>query len=340
MGRAPCCDKANVKKGPWSPEEDSKLKEYIEKYGTGGNWIALPQKAGLKRCGKSCRLRWLNYLRPNLKHGEFSDEEDRVICSLFASIGSRWSIIAAQLPGRTDNDIKNYWNTKLKKKLMAMAPQPQRKPPTFQSPHQTPPLPSHSLPSMYKDSGGSFSYYSQNRSFAGFEPISQIPSSLLSTNSVSLATNSLHFQTTQEGLFSPMQYYHPVKDNYMVFGSEASCSSNSDGSCGLISYGREIKQEDMGFHSFMSSNGYGDQNQKVMLGNGNNGVEILNQWVEKPNGNIGETPSDYDFIEDVKQQVSSSGNHNDVNGSNNNNNDNLLIDENKTPETVMYHYYY
>ena len=46
MGRAPCCDKANVKKGPWSPEEDSKLKEYIEKYGTGGNWIALPQKAG------------------------------------------------------------------------------------------------------------------------------------------------------------------------------------------------------------------------------------------------------------------------------------------------------
>ncbi|KAH8510076.1 hypothetical protein H0E87_007850 [Populus deltoides] len=193
---------------------------------------------------------------------------------------------------------------------------------------------------MYKDSGGSFSYYSQNRSFTGFEPISQIPSSLLSTNSVSLATDSLLFQTTQEGLFSPMQYYHPVKDNYMVFGSEASRSSNSDGSCSLISCGREIKQEDMGFHSFMLSNGYGDQNQKVMLGNGNNGVEILNQWVEKPNGNIGETPSDYDFIEDVKQQVSSSGNHNDVNGSNNNNNDNLLIDENKTPETVMYHYYY
>nr|URY18994.1 MYB protein [Zanthoxylum bungeanum] len=119
MGRAPCCDKANVKKGPWSPEEDAKLKEYIQKNGTGGNWIALPQKAGLKRCGKSCRLRWLNYLRPNIKHGDFSDDEDRIICSLFANIGSRWSVIAAQLPGRTDNDIKNYWNTKLKKKLMA-----------------------------------------------------------------------------------------------------------------------------------------------------------------------------------------------------------------------------
>ncbi|KAL2464305.1 transcription factor MYB [Forsythia ovata] len=118
MGRAPCCDKANVKKGPWSPEEDAKLKAYIEKYGTGGNWIALPQKIGLKRCGKSCRLRWLNYLRPNIKHGGFTEEEDNIICSLYISIGSRWSVIAAQLPGRTDNDIKNYWNTRLKKKLL------------------------------------------------------------------------------------------------------------------------------------------------------------------------------------------------------------------------------
>ncbi|KAL5556157.1 hypothetical protein UlMin_038393 [Ulmus minor] len=118
MGRAPCCDKANVKKGPWSPEEDAKLKAYIEQQGTGGNWIALPQKIGLKRCGKSCRLRWLNYLRPNIKHGGFSEEEDNIICSLYLSIGSRWSIIAAQLPGRTDNDIKNYWNTRLKKKLL------------------------------------------------------------------------------------------------------------------------------------------------------------------------------------------------------------------------------
>ncbi|THF96118.1 hypothetical protein TEA_014191 [Camellia sinensis var. sinensis] len=144
MGRAPCCDKSNVKRGPWSPEEDAKLKAYIDKHGTGGNWIALPLKigcnayifsdsinltdmcwrkliihyTGLKRCGKSCRLRWLNYLRPNIKHGGFSEEEDNIICSLYISIGSRWSIIAAQLPGRTDNDIKNYWNTRLKKKLL------------------------------------------------------------------------------------------------------------------------------------------------------------------------------------------------------------------------------
>ncbi|PKA45924.1 Transcription factor RAX1 [Apostasia shenzhenica] len=66
-------------------------------------------------------LRWLNYLRPNIKHGEFSESEDKVICSLFSTIGSRWSIIASHLPGRTDNDIKNYWNTKLKKKILGLS---------------------------------------------------------------------------------------------------------------------------------------------------------------------------------------------------------------------------
>ncbi|XP_065850703.1 transcription factor RAX2-like [Euphorbia lathyris] len=119
MGRAPCCDKSKVKKGPWSPDEDATLKNFIQQNGTGGNWIALPAKAGLKRCGKSCRLRWLNYLRPDIKHGGFTQEEDNVICTLYTTIGSRWSIIASQLQGRTDNDVKNYWNTKLKKKFLA-----------------------------------------------------------------------------------------------------------------------------------------------------------------------------------------------------------------------------
>ncbi|KAI3833485.1 hypothetical protein MKW92_046002 [Papaver armeniacum] len=89
MGRAPCCDKANVKRGPWSPEEDTTLKDYIRRHGTGSNWISLPQKAGLKRCGKSCRLRWLNYLRPDIKHGGYSEEEDNIICTLYKNIGSR-----------------------------------------------------------------------------------------------------------------------------------------------------------------------------------------------------------------------------------------------------------
>ncbi|KAL4318699.1 hypothetical protein GQ457_18G002330 [Hibiscus cannabinus] len=119
MGRAPCCDKAAVKRGPWSPEEDAALKSFVQTHGTGGNWIALPRKAGLKRCGKSCRLRWLNYLRPDIKHGGFTEEEDNIICTLYSQMGSRWSLIASHLPGRTDNDVKNYWNTKLKKKLVA-----------------------------------------------------------------------------------------------------------------------------------------------------------------------------------------------------------------------------
>ncbi|CAM0954033.1 unnamed protein product [Alopecurus aequalis] len=119
MGRAPCCDKERVKRGPWAPEEDEQLRSYVRAHGIGGNWIALPHKAGLNRCGKSCRLRWLNYLRPDIRHGGYTDREDRVICSLYASIGSRWSVIASKLPGRTDNDVKNYWNTKLKKKYHA-----------------------------------------------------------------------------------------------------------------------------------------------------------------------------------------------------------------------------
>ncbi|XP_073157034.1 transcription factor MYB80 [Henckelia pumila] len=123
MGRIPCCEKENVKRGQWTPEEDQKLSSYIAQNGT-RNWRLIPKHAGLQRCGKSCRLRWTNYLRPDLKHGQFSEAEEQTIVTLHSVLGNRWSVIAAQLQGRTDNDVKNHWNTKLKKKLSGMGIDP------------------------------------------------------------------------------------------------------------------------------------------------------------------------------------------------------------------------
>ncbi|PON54535.1 MYB transcription factor [Trema orientale] len=116
MVRTPCCEEMGLKKGPWTPEEDRILISYIQQFGH-ANWRALPRQAGLLRCGKSCRLRWTNYLRPDIKRGNFSKEEEETIIKLHQILGNRWSSIAAKLPGRTDNEIKNFWHTRLKKKL-------------------------------------------------------------------------------------------------------------------------------------------------------------------------------------------------------------------------------
>ncbi|OIW08549.1 hypothetical protein TanjilG_03225 [Lupinus angustifolius] len=196
MGRAPCCDKANVKRGSWSTEEDSKLKDYIQKHGTAGNWIALPHKAGLRRCGKSCRLRWLNYLRPNIKHGQFSYEEDMIILSLYVNIGSR-------------------------------------KAPFLASNHQNPP-PSSPLSSIYSDYNFS-SYYSTTPtalSFTDLEPISY-PSTNFTSTSCTATSLSLPFYQNQDSTMVSASAISPMQCYYSMFGSEGSCSS-SDGSCTQI----------------------------------------------------------------------------------------------------------
>ncbi|XP_077230601.1 transcription factor MYB123-like isoform X2 [Tasmannia lanceolata] len=102
--------KTDVNKRAWTLEEDRKLSQCIERDGEKG-WRSVPARAGLNRYGKSCRLRWLNYLRPNIKRGNFSYQEEDLMIRLHKLLGNR------RLPGRTDNEVKNYWNSHLSKKM-------------------------------------------------------------------------------------------------------------------------------------------------------------------------------------------------------------------------------
>ncbi|XP_042961059.1 transcription repressor MYB4-like isoform X1 [Carya illinoinensis] len=113
-----CCSKHKVKRRLWSPEEDEKLIRCLATHGH-GSWSSVPKLAGLHRCARSCRSRWLNYLRPDLKRGSFTSEEEQIIIDVHRIVGNKWAQIAKHLPSRTDNEVKNFWNSYIKKRFIS-----------------------------------------------------------------------------------------------------------------------------------------------------------------------------------------------------------------------------
>ncbi|XP_015886861.3 transcription factor MYB102 [Ziziphus jujuba] len=210
MGRAPCCDKNGLKKGPWTPEEDQKLIDYIQKHGY-GNWRTLPKNAGLQRCGKSCRLRWTNYLRPDIKRGRFSFEEEETIIQLHSILGNKWSAIAARLPGRTDNEIKNYWNTHIRKRLLRMGIDPVT---------HSPRLDLLDISSILNSSLYNSSQMNMSR-YIGFQPLVnpellRLATSLLSSQRETYNHNYIHQNAHENQLCHPQMIQHLVQSNQNV----------------------------------------------------------------------------------------------------------------------------
>ncbi|EOA24401.1 hypothetical protein CARUB_v10017650mg [Capsella rubella] len=219
MGRPPCCDKSNVKKGLWTEEEDAKILAYVAIHGV-GNWSLIPKKAGLNRCGKSCRLRWTNYLRPDLKHDSFSPQEEELIIQCHRIIGSRWSTIARKLPGRTDNDVKNHWNTKLKKKLMKMGIDPVTHKPVSQVLSEFRNISGHGNAS-FKTEPSNNSVLTQTNSAWEMMRNTTMSHETYFNNSPMIFTNpgSSEIQTTP--------FHFSNHSNHLLNGTTSSCSSSS-----------------------------------------------------------------------------------------------------------------
>ncbi|XP_010268020.1 PREDICTED: protein ODORANT1-like [Nelumbo nucifera] len=248
MGRQPCCDKVGLKKGPWTADEDKKLINFIL---TNGQccWRAVPKLAGLLRCGKSCRLRWTNYLRPDLKRGLLSESEEQMVIDLHARLGNRWSKIASHLPGRTDNEIKNHWNTHIKKKLRKMGIDPVTHKPisiSIDQPQQ------QKQPEQEKCSVAAICEEDQNKG-----PETSLQSSVTEITEEEKSSTSPFSHTEKNDAFCtdevPMIEFDEILAPCLP-SSSTSSSSSSSGSSGML--------EDLQFSSFdwlqYDNNGFWD----------------------------------------------------------------------------------
>ncbi|KAK1378934.1 Transcription factor MYB39 [Heracleum sosnowskyi] len=230
--------------------------DYIDKNGY-GNWRTLPKNAGLQRCGKSCRLRWANYLRPDIKRGRFSVEEEETIIQLHSVLGNKWSTIAARLPGRTDNEIKNYWNTSIRKKLLRNGIDPVTHSPRLDLLD----LSTFFTSSLY-NSSQIINFLSASRSLGSHpNPVTSdhfLPSNFLSAenNIGSLNKVSLEPSQTQEMPPFPNEMMEPNADEFTSFSTQLNdwqCSEmGSNVNYGYYGSG----QENSGFGSNNSNNNF------------------------------------------------------------------------------------
>ncbi|KAJ9153336.1 hypothetical protein P3X46_026784 [Hevea brasiliensis] len=220
--KTPCCSKVGLKRGPWTPEEDELLVNYIKKEGE-GRWRTLPKRAGLLRCGKSCRLRWMNYLRPSVKRGQIAPDEEDLILRLHRLLGNRWSLIAGRIPGRTDNEIKNYWNTHLSKKLISQGIDPRTHKPL------KPESVDHHKASSSKANRKTSSSKSNNNNPAGAAASSGVEETN-SGGSTQIISNeqNLYIENT-----SLDHHYHINGNNNNASHGYSSLLNCGDGTCGM-----------------------------------------------------------------------------------------------------------
>ncbi|KAJ4756320.1 MYB transcription factor [Rhynchospora pubera] len=256
-----------LRKGLWSPEEDERLMTYMLSNGQ-GSWSDVARNAGLQRCGKSCRLRWINYLRPDLKRGAFSPQEEELIINLHSILGNRWSQIAARLPGRTDNEIKNFWNSTIKKRL------------------KTSSLPCPSNKNISNESQielGGFMTFDETTIKSMCMDSSSSSSS--SSSAQNILTNTSHdlLPLPDPAIYCPVilgsGFYHEP----MYYASQG---MNVDG-CMIGRGGHEIFMpplESVNIEEHLTDNQRGNANQKDLLNkvssdnNNNNNVDRMGEW--------------------------------------------------------------